>query len=207
MQIVQQQRKSFAGTELTVDMPPGGQVAAPPDDLPVRFRVSYALGEYLSMVREHAGFLMRHAAPAVRRRRVVAPLVLGLGASVLALAALLAAAPGWVGILLLALGALAFGSLPGTLGFWVPLLAMPMFLLKRRRMPVCEFAIDRSAIARSSRAGEFRRGWEEVTAVRSYSRGYLLLFKRGALPIPFRCLDPAQLERLHALVLARPRAA
>jgi hypothetical protein len=203
MQIVQQKRASFATTELTVDMPDDSKVGPAPDDLPIRFSVSYRLGEYLSMVREHVGFLLRHAAPSARRRRVWGPLALGLGACVLALVAMLASTPGWVGWLLLAAGGLAFGSLPGTIGFWVPLLATPLFLLKKRRMPVCDFTIDRAVIARSSKAGEFQRGWDEVKSVRSYSSGYLLLFERGALPIPFRCLDGGQLERLRAYALAR----
>lgn len=207
MQIVRQQRKTFATTELTIDLPDDSQVAAPPADLPIRFSVSYTLGEYLSMVREHVRFLLRQAAPDVRRRRVLGPLGLGMAAWMLALAAVAVAAPGWAAILLLTLGALAFGSLPGTVGVWVLLLATPVFLLKKRRMPVCEFTIDGRAIARSSAAGDLRRGWDEVTSVRSYSRGYLLVFKRGAVPIPFRCLDSGQLERLRAFALARPPAA
>lgn len=203
MQIVQQQRKSFASTELTVDMPDASRVAPPPDDLPISFSVAYTLGEYLSMVREHTGFLLRHAAPAVQRRRVLVRLAVGTLACVLALTALLAGASGWMGGLLLAAAALAFGSLPGTVGFWVVLLATPLFLLKKRRMPLCEFTIDRVAVARSSKAGEYRRGWDEVKGVRSYSRGYLVLFERGAVPIPFRCLDGVQLERLRAFALGR----
>ena len=206
MQIVQQQIKFFASTELTVDMPDASRVAAPPDDLPIRFSVAYTLGEYLSMVREHTGFLLRHAAPEVRRRRVLVRLAVGTLACVLALTALLAGASGWMGGLLLAAAALAFGSLPGTVGFWVVLLATPLFLLKKRRMPLCKFTIDRAAIARSSKAGECRRGWDEVKSVRSYSRGYLVLFERGAVPIPFRCLDGVQLERLRAFALGRSAA-
>lgn len=206
MQIVQQQRKSFAATELTVDMLDDSHLATPPADLAIRFSVSYTLGEYLSMVREHTGFLLRQAAPRVRRRRVLGPLALGAAACVLALAAMLTGASGWVAGLLLAAGVLAFGSLPGTAGFWVLVLATPIFLLKKRRMPVCDFTIDRAAIARSSKAGEFRRGWHEVRSVRSYSRGYLVLFERGAVPIPFRCLDRGQLARLRAFALGRPAA-
>lgn len=207
MQIVRQQRKTFAATSLTVDMPDDSQAAAPPGDGAIRFAVAYTLDEYLSMVREHARFLLRHAAPRVRRRRVLGPLAVGTAACLLAVAALLAAAPGWTAILLLALGALAFGSLPGTVGFWTALLATPVFLFKRRRTPVSELTIDGSTIARSAASGTFRRGWDEVTGVRSYSRGYLLLFKRGALPIPFRCLDSSQLERLRVLAFARRAAA
>lgn len=207
MQIVQQQRKTFAGTELTVDMPDESRVAAPPADAPVRFSVAYTLGDYLSMVREHLAFTLRHEAPAARRRKVVMPLALGTAACLLAALAALLGAPGWAAMSLLAFGALCFGSLPGTANFCVALLATPVFFFKKRRMPVCEFTIDRTAIARRSNNDEFRRGWDEVTAVRSYSRGYLVCFRRGAVPIPFRCLDGGQLERLRAIVLARPAAA
>jgi hypothetical protein len=202
MQIVQQQRKAFSATELAVDPPEDGRVGAKPDGQPLQFDVAYTLDDYLGMLREHVGFLLRHAAPEAKRRRVLVPLALGGLACVLAAAAALAAAPGWMGVLLLALGALAFGSLPGTAGFWV-LLTTPLFLFRQRRMPLCAFTIDGTAVAHRSARGEFRRGWDEVTGVRSYRRGYLLLFARGALPIPFRCLDSDQLQRLRALALAR----
>ena len=83
-------------------------------------------------------------------------------------------------------------------------LGTPRFLLKQRRMPVCDYRIDRASIVREAAAGSFRRGWDEVSGVRSYSRGYLLVFPRGAVPIPFRCLDRGQLERLRACAFARP---
>jgi hypothetical protein len=156
------------------------------------------------MVREHVRFLLRHAAPEVKRRRILRPLVLGAAAWALAGAALLAGGPGWLSGLLLALGMLAAGSLPGTSGFWVALLGTPLFLLKQRRMPVCDFTIDRAAIVRQAATGSFRHGWNDVTAVRSYSRGYLLVFRRGVVPIPFRCLDIGQLARLRAWAFARP---
>jgi len=204
MHIVRQQGRAFAATELVVDMPDGGRIARPPDEAPIRFSVAYTLGDYASMVREHVRFLLRRAAPEVKRRRILLPLVLGAAAWALAGAALLAGGPGWMSGLLLALGLLAVGTLPGTSGFWVALLGTPLFLLKQRRMPVCDFTIDDATIAYCAKAGNFRRGWDEVTGVRSYSRGYLLVFRRGALPIPFRCLDSSQLERLRARAFARP---
>lgn len=202
MQIVRHQRKTFAATELTVDPPDNGRAAMPPGGQPLRFDVAYTLDDYLGMLREHVRFLLRHAAPEVQRRRTWVPLALGTVACALAAAAALAAAPAWVGIALVALGALAFGSLPATAGFWV-LLTAPLFLFRQRRMPLCAFTIDGTAIAQRSARGEFRRGWDEVTGVRSYRRGYLLLFARGALPIPFRCLDSGQRQRLRALALTR----
>jgi hypothetical protein len=167
MQIVQQESKTFASTELTIDIPDDRQVGAPPPDQPIRFSVSYTLIEYLSMVREHVAFLLRHQPQAVKRRRVLVPLA--CAATALALAA---------GV-------------------------TPVFLLKKRRTPVSDVTIDRRAIERSSTRGEFRRNWDEVKSVRRYSRGYLLVFERGALPIPFRCMNTGQLERFRAFALAR----
>jgi len=206
MQIVQQQRKTFATTELTVDLPDGSFGPAPAQAPPLRFSVAYTLGDYLGMVGEHVRFLLRDAAPEVRRRRVRVPLALGTAACALAFGATLAGMPAWAALSLLGLGVLAFASLPAMAGLWVALMITPLFFLTRRRAPVNEFTIDHATIARRSRRGTFLRGWDQVTAVRSYRRGYLLVFARGALPIPFRCLDSVQLERLRALALARPAA-
>jgi len=207
MQIVRQQARSFAATELTVDMPDDSHVATPPAGLPLRFSVIYTMGEYLGMVRDHAAFLLRHEAPDVKRRRVLRPLQFGAATWGMAGIAMLAGGPGWLGGLLLVLGLLAFGSLPGTVRFWTLLLCPPVFLLKQRRMPRSEFVIDGAGIERTTKQGTLRRGWDEVTAVRRYSRGYLLMLRRGAIPIPFRCLDGGQQERLRAFLLARAAAA
>jgi len=206
MQIVQQESKAFASHELVIDMPDDSRIAAPPPGLPLRFSVSCSLAEYLSMVREHIGFMLRHEAPAVRQRRIVQPLALGAAASTAAAVLALASGPNWAA-LLLALAGMAFASLPLAVGFWTLLLATPVFYLKRRRMPVAEFVIDAQAIERTTKGGVQRRTWADVTQVRRYSRGYLLMFRRGGVPIPFRCLSGEQLERFRALVLARPAAA
>lgn len=87
--------------------------------------------------------------------------------------------------------------------FWVALLATPIFYLKKRRMPVCEFCIDADGIERTTRLGRMRRRWDDVEAVRRYRRGYLVMFAKGAMPIPFRCLTAAQQEGLRALFASR----
>jgi len=207
MQIVQQESPAFAGTTLTIDMPDDSHVAAPPADLPVRFSVIYTMGEYLSMAREHAAFLLRHEAPDVKRRRVLRPLQCGAAACAMAALAAMAGGPGWLGGLLLVLGMLAFGSLPGTVPLWTYLLCPPIFLFKQHRMPRSEFMIDGAGIERTTKQGTLRRRWDEVTSVRRYSRGYLLMLRRGAIPIPFRCLDGGQQERLRGFMVARPAAA
>src|SRR5438094_547387 len=81
----------------------------------------------------------------------------------------------------------------------VALLLTPVFYVKKRRMPVCEFCIDASGIERTTRQGQVRRRWDEVRAVRRYRRGYLVMFENSGMPIPFRCLTAAQQEGLRAL--------
>jgi hypothetical protein len=198
MQIVQQEERNFAGTELTVD-PPSGEVGPPPDAAPIRFSVSYTLAEYMSILRAHLGFIMRHTPQEKRLRQTWMPLVLGVLAGLLAWAV----GAGWARNTLAVFGALSFLSLPFTLDLWVALVAPPVFFLKKRRMPVCEFRIDGHGIERSSRLGILRRTWDEVKMVRRYERGYLLMFARGGIPIPFRCLDQQQQEQLRSYTTAR----
>jgi hypothetical protein len=42
--------------------------------------------------------------------------------------------------------------------------------------------------------------------VRRYDRGYLLMFAKGGIPIPFRCLDQHQQEQLRAYTAVRSAA-
>jgi hypothetical protein len=47
------------------------------------------------------------------------------------------------------------------------------------------------------------RAWSDVAAVRRYRRGYLLLLDKGAVPIPYRCLDRGQADAFRRLALER----
>ena len=89
----------------------------------------------------------------------------------------------------------------------VALLATPIFYMKKRRMPVCEFHIDAAGIERTTRQGHIVRRWDEVRSVRRYRRGYLVTFDKSGMPIPFRCLTAPQQERLRGLFLSRVREA
>jgi hypothetical protein len=198
MQIVQQKQKTFASTELTID-PPSGDVAPPPDAQPIRFSVSYTLAEYMSILRAHIGFILRHMPNAKRSRQTWGPLATGIVAGLLAWVI----GPGWARTALAVCSALSFLSLPFTLDLWIALIAPPVFLLKKRRMPVCDFRIDAHGIERTSRLGVFARTWDDVKMVRRYERGYLLMFAKGGIPIPFRCLDQHQQERLRAFTTSR----
>ena len=74
------------------------------------------------------------------------------------------------------------------------------FALKKRKMPRCDFTIDDSCIRRRTARGELIVPWEKVTRVHRFRPGYLIEKASGAMPIPLRCLDAAQRERLDALI-------
>jgi hypothetical protein len=76
------------------------------------------------------------------------------------------------------------------------------FVLLRRGRQTYEFTIDEHGIVRTGAAGVTLIDWADVTAVRTYSRGFMMVLKRGTLPIPFRCLgrdDETALQRLAAV--------
>jgi hypothetical protein len=66
------------------------------------------------------------------------------------------------------------------------------FVAQGRARQLYEFTIDQHGIIRTSGSGVTLVPWADVSAIRRYSRGYMLVLKRGTLPIPFRCLDGAQ---------------
>lgn len=72
------------------------------------------------------------------------------------------------------------------------LIGTPIFFIKKRRMPRCAFCIDAHGIERRSRAGTLTRSWADIQDVRRYRRGYLVVYDRGAMPIPLRCMDREQ---------------
>jgi hypothetical protein len=76
------------------------------------------------------------------------------------------------------------------------------FVMLGRGRRTYEFTIDRHGIVRTS-GGVTLIGWADVTAVRTYSRGFMMVLKRGTLPIPFRCLDEAQQGAMRLLAQAR----
>ena len=65
-----------------------------------------------------------------------------------------------------------------------------------------EFTIDEHGIVRTS-GGVTLIEWDDVAAVRTYSRGFMMVLKRGTLPIPFRCLSQQQTTTMRALAAAR----
>lgn len=105
-----------------------------------------------------------------------------------------------VGAVLAMLYAACHLYLPLGVRVMVALFGAPMFAYKHWRMPRCAFTIDASGIERVTDLGTLKLAWRDIVAVRTYTRGYLLVLKNGALPIPFRCLAGTQAARLRKLV-------
>ena len=76
------------------------------------------------------------------------------------------------------------------------------FVLLGRGRRTYEFTIDEHGIVRTS-GGVTLIDWADVLAVRTYSRGFMMVLKRGTLPIPFRCLDETQRGAMQGLAEAR----
>ncbi len=66
------------------------------------------------------------------------------------------------------------------------------FVVQGRSRHLYDFTIDDHGIIRTSNTGVTLVPWADVSAIRRYSRGYMMVLKRGTLPIPFRCLSGAQ---------------
>lgn len=66
------------------------------------------------------------------------------------------------------------------------------FVTQGRSRHLYDFTIDAHGIIRTSGTGVTLVPWGDVSAIRRYSRGYMMVLKRGTLPIPFRCLSGAQ---------------
>ena len=133
--------------------------AAPPVPLSeLHFFVRYTLGEYISFMWQHGGFL-------IRRRRIRWPASLYL-------------------------------RLKSTFG------AALHFVMLGRGRRTYEFTIDQHGIVRTS-GGVTLIGWEDVIGVRTYTCGFMMVLKRGTLPIPYRALSESQTAAMRELAAAR----
>lgn len=72
------------------------------------------------------------------------------------------------------------------------------FVAQGRSRHLYDFLIDVHGIVRTSGTGVTLIPWADVSAIRRYSRGYMMVLKRGTLPIPFRCLDGVQSSLMDA---------
>jgi hypothetical protein len=89
------------------------------------------------------------------------------------------------------------------LALMVPLVGGPLFLLKRRRMPVCRFTIDAERIRREAGGRVLSVPWADVVAVHRLAGAWMIDKGDGAMPLPFRCLGAAQREAFERLLASR----
>ena len=77
------------------------------------------------------------------------------------------------------------------------------FVLLQRGKRLYEFQIDQHGIVRTSDTGVSLIGWDDVQRIRTYSNGFMMILKRGTLPIPFRCLNKDEVSAMRGIVEAR----
>jgi hypothetical protein len=77
------------------------------------------------------------------------------------------------------------------------------FILLGRGRRIYEFQIDQHGIVRTSDTGVSLIDWDDVQRIRTYSKGYMMVLKRGTLPIPFRCLNTDEVKAMHGIAEAR----
>ena len=70
------------------------------------------------------------------------------------------------------------------------------FVLLRRGSRTYEMTIDPHGIVRVSDSGVTLIAWDDVRLIRRYRRGFLMVLKRGTLPIPYRCLSEGDIAAL-----------
>ncbi len=68
------------------------------------------------------------------------------------------------------------------------------FILLRRGSRTYEMTIDDHGIVRVSDSGVTLIGWDDVRLIRRYRNGFLMVLKRGTLPIPYRCLSEGEIS-------------
>ena len=71
-----------------------------------------------------------------------------------------------------------------------------VFRYKIRKVGRCTFLIDGEGVQRTSKLGTGRVPWPDVVTVHRLSGAYLVEKRKGALPLPYRCLDEQQKARL-----------
>ena len=84
-------------------------------------------------------------------------------------------------------------------------IAAVVYAVKRSKMPVCSFSIDHVGIRRRAGGKELVVPWASVTNIYRYAPGFIIEKGRGAMPIPYRCLNQTQRADLEALLGTRER--
>jgi hypothetical protein len=99
------------------------------------------------------------------------------------------------------------GYRPGFFGgLFLFAVASVAFAYKSRKVGSCSFRFDASGLRRRSRVGDMTIPWERIVAVTRFSQCYLVELERGALPVPYRCLDAERRETFERLVRENTKA-
>src|SRR5205823_1424784 len=77
------------------------------------------------------------------------------------------------------------------------------FVLLQRGRRTYEFQIDQHGIVRTSDTGVSLIDWDDVERIRTYAKGFMIILKRGTLPIPFRCLNRTEVDAMRGIADAR----
>lgn len=83
-------------------------------------------------------------------------------------------------------------KLPWSIRIIFTILVPLVFLYKIRKVGRCTFVIDEDAVQRTCKLGVLRIPWPDVVTVHRLSRAYLIEKTKGAVPLPYRCLDKEQ---------------
>ena len=78
-----------------------------------------------------------------------------------------------------------------------------IYWYKVRKVGVCTFSIDDDKIERQSQLGSYSVKWSDVTELHRHTAAYLVMFKGGGFPLPYRCFKGSAGEALEQLVMAR----
>jgi hypothetical protein len=70
------------------------------------------------------------------------------------------------------------------------------FVVQGRSRQLYEFTIDDHGIIRATPSGVTLVPWSDVSAIRRYTCGYILVLARGTLPLPFRCLSAVDIAAM-----------
>jgi hypothetical protein len=77
------------------------------------------------------------------------------------------------------------------------------FVLLGRGRRTYEFTIDQHGIVRTSDSGVSLIDWDDVARIRTYTNGFMMVLKRGTLPIPYRCLNAKEVDAMKGIAAAR----
>lgn len=74
---------------------------------------------------------------------------------------------------------------------------------KMRKLGTCAFHIDENQIQRISKQGTLTIPWRDDVAIHRFSQAYLIEKRRGAVPLPYRCLDTTNAAALEKLIRSK----